>query len=92
MVTVDWSDPALQAIIACPDGTRAWTMLGTYLQPLRDAIWAKRRAVQPKRGGRRTASQRAEAAKQMAEALEEGRRFREEVEMEEAMMKRLVRH
>ncbi len=95
MVTVDWSDPALQAILACADGSKAWKLVDTYLAPIRDEIWQRRRAAMPKRGGRRTASQRAEAAKLMAEALEEGRRMREEIEMEEEMMKRLaksVRH
>jgi hypothetical protein len=88
-IPIDWSDPALQAILACPDGSQAWKMVDTYLGPIRDAIWAKRRAARPKRGGRRTASQREAGQKLLAEALEEGRRMREDVEMEEEMLRRL---
>ena len=57
-IQIDWSDPALRAILACEDGSKAWKMVDTYLGPIRDAIWAKRRSIRPKRGGRRTASQR----------------------------------
>ncbi len=91
-MVIDWDDPTVQAILACPDGSQAWKMLDTYLKPVRDEIFAKRRAVRPKRGGRRTASQRERAQKLLAEAVEETRRMREDFEMEEEMMRQLAKY
>ena len=91
MVVIDWDDPALREILACADGSRAWKMLVAYLTPIRDAIWAKRREVRPKRGGRRTASQREASAKLLAEALAEAASMRAEVEMMEEVEMRLAK-
>jgi hypothetical protein len=61
MVEIDWDDPAVQSIIASHDGRQAWELLLAYIatyQPqrqrieARDAIWAQRREVMPKRGGK----------------------------------------
>jgi hypothetical protein len=61
MVEIDWDDPAVQSIIASHDGRQAWDLLQAYIatyQPqrqrieVRDAIWARRREVMPKRGGK----------------------------------------
>jgi len=89
MVEINWDDPAVQAILTCREGGQAWKLLVAYVEPIREAIWAKRRAVRPKRGGRRTASQREAGQKLMAAVLEETRRIREDVEMEEQMLRQL---
>jgi hypothetical protein len=91
MVVIDWDDPALQAILTCREGGRAWKLLGEYLEPVRDTIWSKRREGLPKRGGRRSASQREADEKLLAEALEESRRMREEVEWEEEMLRQVAK-
>ena len=38
-MVIDWDDPTVQAILACPDGSQAWKMLDTYLKPVRDEIF-----------------------------------------------------
>jgi hypothetical protein len=46
-MTIDWDDPAVRAIIDCPDGIAAWHLLLGPLAPLkakrrrevRDARW-----------------------------------------------------
>jgi hypothetical protein len=61
MVLIDWDDPAVQSIIVSLDGRQAWELLQAYIatyQPqqqrieARDAVWAQRREVMPKRGGK----------------------------------------
>jgi hypothetical protein len=90
-MVIDWGDPALQAILTCREGDQAWKMLVAYLTPIRDAIWAKRREVRPKRGGRRTASQREASAKLLADALAESASLRAEVEMMAELEMRLAK-
>ncbi len=58
-VTIDWDVAAVRAIIDCLDGKQAWRLLLEYVAPhrgeriaLRDAIWAERQKVMPRRGGR----------------------------------------
>ena len=71
--------PALREILACADGSRAWKMLVAYLTPIRDAIWAKRREVRPKRGGR---TRRVKGTSNcLQEALAEAASMRAEVEI-----------
>jgi hypothetical protein len=56
-MTIDWDDPAVRAIIDCPDGIAAWHLLLGHLAPLkakrrrevRDAIWSRRREMMLKR-------------------------------------------
>jgi hypothetical protein len=90
MVLIDWDDPEVQAILACRDGGQAWKLLVACLVPVRDAIWARRRECLPKRGGRRSASQREAGAKLLAEAMAEAASMRAEVEMEAEMMRSLI--
>jgi hypothetical protein len=61
MVTIDWGAAAVRAILDCLDGKQAWRLLLEYVAPyrgqrieIRDAIWERRQAAMPQRGGRRT--------------------------------------
>jgi hypothetical protein len=52
------NDQTVRTIISCPDGGEAWRLLQEHVA----SIWAERKKVMPKRGGRRTSRRRLPAA------------------------------